>query len=64
MRTRVQVCEDIAASCDSVANGSSSEVIGIGACDASTAAAIKARLDFRMALHRCLCSTSCLAAIN
>ncbi len=34
---------------------SCSEVIGIGACDARTAAAIKARLAFRLALHRFGC---------
>jgi hypothetical protein len=33
--------------------GAASEIVGIGACDASVAAAIKARLAFRRALHRC-----------
>jgi hypothetical protein len=47
-----QVCEDMELSCESVINGSASEVIGVGACDASTAAAIKARISFRRAVHR------------
>lgn len=48
----LQVCEDIESSCESVMNGSANEIMGIGACDAPTAAAIKARIGYRRAVHR------------